>query len=233
MRSCSRGWEVLEREGEGRIFRLLGGHGPDVVESLFQQILRRHAVVFHADGHVGGDLIEGVGNRMEAGDPVVVVLYRGEGELGYELRVGGVDAAHLVDGHLPLFELGGFLVFGELAQEQIAADFFLVGESIGIYGGEAHEEGLFAGEAVVEGLHGVVGDLVVEALVAEGRGELGGMGEVIFPVVLKNLIEGLAIGFNGGCGGLRVQGGGADKQQERGYGQERETQTSQRSWTSG
>ena len=38
-------------------------------------------MVVDADGHIGGDLIEGVGNGVQAGDPVVVVLYGGEAEL--------------------------------------------------------------------------------------------------------------------------------------------------------
>ena len=57
-----------------------------------------------------GDLVEGVGNGVQARDPVVVVLDGVEAELRDELRIVGVDAAHLVDGHLPLLELGGFLV---------------------------------------------------------------------------------------------------------------------------
>ena len=43
-----------------------------------QQIFRRHAMVLHADGHIGGDLVEGRGNGVQAGDPVVVVLDGGE-----------------------------------------------------------------------------------------------------------------------------------------------------------
>jgi len=150
---------------------------------------------------------------VEAGDPVVVVLDGGEAELGHDLRVRGVDAAHLVDGHLPLFEFGGFLVFGEGAQEQLAADLFLVGESGGVDGGEAEEEALFAGQAVVEGLDGVVGDLVVVALVAERGGKLRVVAEVVLPVVLEEGVEVLAAVFErrGGRGWARRAGDGAKR----------------------
>ncbi len=57
-----------------------------------------------------------------------------------------MDAAHLVDGHLPLLELGGLLVFGRMAQQQVAADLLLVGQSGGIDGGQAHQEVLLAGQ---------------------------------------------------------------------------------------
>ena len=78
-----------------------------------------------------------------------------------------MDAAHLVHGHLPLLELRGLLVLGELAQQQFAADLFLVREAGGVDGGQAHQEVLFAGQPLVVGLHRVVGDLVVVALVAQ------------------------------------------------------------------
>jgi hypothetical protein len=54
----------------------------DLIEHFFQQVFRRHAMVFDADGHVGGDLVEGFGDLVQAGDPVVVVLDGGEAELG-------------------------------------------------------------------------------------------------------------------------------------------------------
>ena len=54
---------------------------------------------------------------MQARDPVVVVLDCGEAELGNELRIGGVDAAHLVDRHLPFLELSAFLVVGKITHQ--------------------------------------------------------------------------------------------------------------------
>jgi hypothetical protein len=95
-----------------------------------------------------------------------------EAELGHKARIGCVDAAHLVDWHLPLLELAASWSSVNLAEEQLAADLLLVSEPGGVDGGEAHEEVLLAGQAVVVGLYGVVGDLVVVALVAEAGGKL-------------------------------------------------------------
>ena len=64
------------------------------------------------------------------------------------------------------------------------------------------------------GLHGVVGDLVVVALVADGRGKLGIVLEAVFPVVVEEIVERLAAVFKrggrlaGGRGGGKL---GADR----------------------
>ena len=150
-------------------------------------------MVFHADGHVGGYLVEGFGDGVQAGDPVVVVLDGGEGELGDEVWVGDLDAGALGDGHLPLLEVCGLLAFGEEAQQQFAAGFFPIGQSGGIDGCEAHQEGLLALQFCVDGSHGVVVDLVVVALVADGGGKLGIVLEAIFPVVFEDCVEGFAV----------------------------------------
>jgi hypothetical protein len=58
--------------------------------------------------------------------------------------------------------------------------------------------------------------------------------EGVFPTVLEERVEGLAVGLdrsrrNGREGwGLRAKGGGRDEQQERGNGQDREREFSQR-----
>ena len=183
---------ISSAEGEGRVFRLLIGQLLYLVQSFLEQILRRHAVVFHADIHIGGDLIEGVGKGVQAGDPVVVVLNGVEAELGHEARILGVDAVHLVEGHLPLFELGGLLVLVELAQQQVLADLFLISETGWVDGREAKLEPLLAREPVVDGLHGVIADLVVVTQVADDGGELGIVLELVFPVVVEEIVEGLA-----------------------------------------
>ena len=116
--------------------------------------------------------------------------------------------------------------------KQLPAYLLLVSESGGIDGRQAHQKALLAGEAFVKGLDGVVGDLVVVALVAKRGSELRGVGETVLPVVFKDLIEGFAVGLNGSCRGLRVQSSGRDEKQERGEGQEGKMRSSQRSWTS-
>ena len=78
MRSCSAAeidaGKFFSGSASGRIFRLLIGELFHLIERLLEQVLRRHAMIVHADRHIGRDLIEGVGNRVQARDPVVVVL---------------------------------------------------------------------------------------------------------------------------------------------------------------
>ena len=126
---------------------------------------------------------------MEARDPVVVVLDGGEAELGNELRVSGVDAAHLVHRHLPFLEFGSFLVVCEAPDEQFEADLVLVGEPGGIDGRELHQVILLSGEPVVDGAYGIVGDLVVVALVADRRSEFRLPLEVRLPVIVKECMQ--------------------------------------------
>ncbi len=44
--------KLFERQGERRVFGLLVGQLLHLVERFFEQVLRRHAVVLHADRHV-------------------------------------------------------------------------------------------------------------------------------------------------------------------------------------
>jgi hypothetical protein len=150
-------------------------------------------MVVHADGHVGGHLVKGLGNRVQPRDPVVVVLHRSETQLGHQLRVGGVNAAHLVHGHLPLFEIRSLGILGKMAQQKLTADLLLVSQSSGVDGRQPHQEVLFALKPVVDRLHRVIGDLIVVPLVAYRRGKLRGMLESVFPVVRKDSIESLPV----------------------------------------
>ena len=65
----------------------------------------------------------------------------------------------------------------------------LIGNSGGIDGRELHQVFLLCGEPVVDGLHGVVGNLVVVALVADGGGKLRFSFEVLFPVIVKQGVQ--------------------------------------------
>ena len=138
------------------------------------------------------------GNGVQAGDPVVVVLDGGEAELGDELRIVGVDAAHLVDGHLPLLELGGLprrRRDWRISRSRLVFSWSV--KPVGSMAASCIRKFCSRGEPVVDGLHGVVGDLVVVALVADGGGELGRVLEVVFPIVVKEVVEGLAAVFKG------------------------------------
>jgi hypothetical protein len=192
------GRKVLQRQRERRVFRLLHGQRLHLFQHLFQQIFWRHAMVVHADGHIRGHLVEGLGDGVQPGDPVVVVLHRGEAQLRRQLRISRLNAAHLVQRHLPLLEPNRLLIVGKLAQQQIAADLLLVGEPGRVNARQSHQVSLFAGQPFVMGLHGVVGDAVVEALVAQRGGKLRRALQARLPILLKEGIESLAVGLHRG-----------------------------------
>jgi hypothetical protein len=86
-------------------------------------------------------------------------------------------------------------------------------EAGGVDGGEALDEGATAGQRVVDGAGREVGELVVEALVAEEGGVLGGVAELVLPDVVEEAGElaravsgvlgnvlGWDCGSGGGCG---------------------------------
>ena len=177
----------------------------DLDEDLFQQIFGRDALVVDAGEHVVGDLAEGGGDFVEARDVVVVVLGGGEAEAGDELGQREMEAVELVDGHLPGFERGLFLVFDELADHEVFAEDFLIGEAGGVDFAELAEVAAAAGELLVVGIDGVVGELIVEALVADGGSKFRGVAEAVFPDLREKVVEGFAAGFyvGGGSGGLR------------------------------
>ena len=138
---------------------------------------------------------EGRGQGVQARDPVVVVLHRGEAQLGGQIGIVPVDAAHLVNGHLPLFELRGLLVRRRICASAVLAGLLLVGETGGVDGRETQQEILFARQLVVHRRDGVVAGLVVVALVADDGGELGIVLEPVLPVVVEKIVEGFAAVF--------------------------------------
>ena len=151
---------------------------------------------------------------LVAGDQVVVVLDRGEGQQRRELRHLEVDAGDLVDRHQPALELRPLDPLLEVAHHQLLVELLLLGEAGGVDGLEALQELARLGEVGVDGGLGGVGELVVPALVAEDRGELRRVGEGVLPLLGEELVEGVAprleIGREGGAaqsGGRRPAGG--------------------------
>jgi hypothetical protein len=134
-----RGREFFERLREGAVFGLLREERVDLDEDFFEEIFGWDALVVDAGEHVVGDLAEGGGDFAEARDVVVVVLRGGEAESGDELGQGEMEAVELVDGHLPGLESGLFLVFDELADHEVLAEDFLIGEAGGVDFAEAAE----------------------------------------------------------------------------------------------
>jgi hypothetical protein len=211
------GGEFLEGLREGAVPRLLREERVDLHEDFFEEIFGWDPLVVDAGEHVVGDLAEGGGNFVEARDVVVVVLRGGEAEAGDELGQRKMEAVELIDGHFPGLEGGLFLVFDELADHEVFAEDFLVAEAGGVDFAEAAEVVAAARELLVVGVDGVVGELIVEALVADGGGKFGGVAKAVFPDLREEVVEGLAAGFGissglGECGGERDE----EREAERG-----------------
>ena len=98
----------------------------------------------------------------------------GEGKVGE----GGVDAVHLIDGHLVLFELVVVESLLEDASEEVVGEDVLLGEVGGGDGLEAFEEGDVGGVATADGCERAVGELIVVAIVSVGGGALRGVLEI-------------------------------------------------------
>ncbi len=73
----------------------------DLRPHLLQEELGRHEVIVHAPAHVRDGAIDLLRERPHALREVVVVLDRGEREVAGKLRRLQMDAAHLVQRHLP------------------------------------------------------------------------------------------------------------------------------------
>ena len=114
---------VAKVQGGGRervLFACGIGDFATLQHCLFEQISWRHQLVPHALPHGFGQLVETVGNLVQAGDVVFVVLGGIERGVGGDLRDGDMDAVKLIDGHFVHFEIEGFqLVFERPFQQRV------------------------------------------------------------------------------------------------------------------
>jgi hypothetical protein len=121
-----------------------------------------------------------------------------------EVGEASVDAVHLVDRHLVVFELVVVETLLEDASEEVVGEDILLGEAGGGDGFEAGEVGDVGGVAAIDGGEGAVGELVVVAVVSEGGGALGGILEVGLIELFKESVLGSEARVDGG--GLGVEG---------------------------
>jgi hypothetical protein len=78
----------------------------------------------------------------------------------------GMNAAHLIDGHLPgWLEAGAVEVDAQIANDQALIEGFLVGKVCGIDGLEAGDESALLLEICVDGLLREIVELIVAAFV--------------------------------------------------------------------
>ncbi len=125
-----------------------------------------------------------------------------------------MDAVHLVDGHLELFEVVVVEALLEDAGEEVVGEDVLLGEAGGGDGFEASEVGDVGGVAAIDGGEGAVGELIVVAIVSVGGGALGCVLEVGLIELFKESVLGgearVDGGGGGGLGGQEVRGGNGD-----------------------
>ena len=113
-----------------------------------------------------------------------------------QLRVVGVDAAHLVHRHLPLFELRGLLILGRSRKQQVAAGLLLVGQSGGIDRGQPHQKFCSAASQSLKAFTEKSLILSLKRLSPIDRCEFGRVLEIGFPVFVEEVVERLAAVFH-------------------------------------
>ena len=215
--------EFFQRQSERAVLWFLREDRVHLDQDFFQQIFRRHALIVYAGEHVIRNLAEGRWNLAEPRDVIVVVLRAGESQPWNKLRQRKMKAVELIDGHLPWLECGFYLVLGELADHQVPRQNLLLRQTRSVDRAQAQDVVTAAREPLVVGLDGVVRELIVEAVVADGRGKLGRVAEAILPDLGEQVIESLAASgcvrsLSCGCGlrrGLRDGGCGTQKKQKR------------------
>ena len=112
-------------------------------------------------------------NLLQARDVVVVVLDRGEGQDGDQLRQVDVRTVHLVDRHLPVLERRVVELLAQVAHHQRLVQRFLLGKAGRVDGFElVQKRSGHLQIAINLGLREVA-QPIVEALVAEDGRELG------------------------------------------------------------
>ncbi len=184
--------KLLERQRQRRVLRLLTSQLLHLLQRLFEQILRRHAAVVHADRHVLDHLRKSEGERVQPRNPVVVIFHRRKAQLRRQPRIGVVDARPLVDRHLPLFKLRALFVQLETANQQFLACLLVVCKSCWIDRRQPQQQLLLLGQPFVYRAHTIIGDLVVVPLVANLRGILGIAFQPVLPVLVEQIAQSLA-----------------------------------------
>jgi hypothetical protein len=136
---------------------------------------------------------------VETRDVVLVVLDGVEGHAERKVGKAGVDAVHLVYGHLEFFEVVVVETLLEDAAEEVVREDVLLGEAGGGNSLEAGEVGEVGGVAAIDGGEGAVGELVVVAIVSVGGGALGGVLEVGLVELFEESVLVGETSFDGGC----------------------------------
>ena len=205
--------ELLRRLEERALRRLRFRQRPCLLRHLLEEDLRRHQLVGHAVAHQDRDLVERHRQRLEPRDVVFVVLGRLERQHRDQLRRIDVDAAELRDRHLPVLEARPFQTELQLPHHEALVERLLLGKTAGVDGLEPRHKLPIVLEIFRDVLLGEVAQPVVVALVAEDRGELRAVLEVVFPLLGEEVSELLAAGVE-----IVRRRGGQNQGEDEGHG---------------
>jgi len=160
------------RQNEG----VSGDHAVGLPGNLFCDEADGNKFIFHAGAEDLFGLEKGLGDLVEAGKVILVVLDRVEGHGEGEVREVCVDASSATgcaEGHLILFEVVVFDALLQLAKEEVVGDEVLLGKAGRVDRldpGEVGEVALVPGGGRGER---VVPELIVISVVANSRGQGG------------------------------------------------------------
>ena len=115
---------------------------------------------------------------MEARDVVLIVLDGVEGHAERQVRQVGMDAVHLVDRHLVLFQIVVIDALLEYAAEKIVREQILLGESGGRDRLQASEVGDVGGVVAINCSQGAIPELIVVAIISKGGRAFGAFFEI-------------------------------------------------------
>ncbi len=96
---------------------------------LFQKEFHRHQLVLHAGAKNFGSLAEHAWDLVQTRDVVFIVLDGIQRDGKWQVREAGMDAVHLVDWHLVLFEIEVGDALLENTDHEVVGELILVGET--------------------------------------------------------------------------------------------------------
>ncbi len=197
---------------EGTLFWRCGRDSVGLCHHFFEKDLRRHSSRGHAFAHLLDGLVEQAGKQFQSGDVILIVFYILEGENADQLRSVNVNSVELVYGHLPRLKARAFQVHLKIANHDLLVERFLFRKSGGVNRLEAVEKepGLF--QIVIDRFLREIVDFIVVALVAEDGGVERAGAHGVFPLLVEQVGERFAPGFEiggwigGGHGGRNQHG---------------------------
>ncbi len=153
-----------------------------------------HEFVFDSSAQDFGGLTEHAGNLAKPGDVVFIVLDRIKRDGKREVCKTGMNAVLLIDWHLVLFEIEVGDALLQNTNEEVVRELVLIGETRTRDGFKPGKEGFVGFVALGNRVERILGELVVVAIVAIGRGAFGKVAEIGLVLLFeKSVLGGEAI----------------------------------------